>query len=74
MIRDYRGDDYDSHSYYDVITLDLKAKETVNTSEFDRSGDRVVVNDDGAAIGPSLYVSKTVMGLDPALLNWKALK
>lgn len=58
VIRDYRGDDYDSHSYYDVVTLDLKAKETVNTSEFDRSGDRVVVNDDGAAIGPSLYVSK----------------
>lgn len=58
VIRDYRGDDYDSHSYYDVVTLDLKAKESVNTSEFDRSGDRVVVNDDGAAIGPSLYVSK----------------
>lgn len=58
VIRDYRGDDYDSHSYYDVVTLDLKAKETVNTSEFDRSGDRVVVNDGGAAIGPSLYVSK----------------
>lgn len=58
VIRDYRGDDYDSYSYYDVVTLDLKAKETVNTSEFDRSGDRVVVNDDGAAIGPSLYVSK----------------
>lgn len=58
VIRDYRGDDYDSHSYYDVVTLDLKAKETVNTSEFDRSGDRVVVNDVGAAIGPSLYVSK----------------
>ena len=58
VIREYRGDDYDSHSYYDVVTLDLKAKETVNTSEFDRSGDRVVVNDGGAAIGPSLYVSK----------------
>ena len=58
VIRDYRGDDYDSHSYYDVVTLDLKAKEAVNTSEFDRSGDRVVVNDGGAAIGPSLYVSK----------------
>lgn len=58
VIREYRGDDYDSHSYYDVVTLDLKAKETFNTSEFDRSGDRVVVNDDGAAIGPSLYVSK----------------
>lgn len=58
VIRDYCGDDYDSHSYYDVVTLDLKDKEAVNTSEFDRAGNTVVVNDDGSAIGPCLYVSK----------------
>ncbi|MFR7670590.1 MAG: hypothetical protein ACLU0O_07850 [Collinsella sp.] len=58
VIRDYCGDDYDSHSYYDVVTLDLKDKEAVNTSEFDRAGNTVVVNDDGSAIGSSCYVSK----------------
>lgn len=58
VIRDYCGDDYDSHSYYDVVTLDLKDKEAVNTSEFDRAGNTVVVNDDGSAIGPCLHVSK----------------
>lgn len=58
VIRDYRGEDYDSHSYYDVVTLDLNAKEAVNTSEFDRAGNTVVVNDDGAAVGSYCYISK----------------
>lgn len=58
VIQNYCGDDYDSHSQYDVVTFDLNSKKTVNSSEFDKVGYRVVVNDDGTAIGPSLYVSK----------------
>lgn len=58
VIRDYRGEDYDSHSYYDVVTLDLNAKEVVNTSEFSKAGNTVVVNDDGAAVGSCCYISK----------------
>lgn len=58
VIQNYCGDDYDSHSYYDVVTLDLNSEKTVNSSEFDKSGYSVVVNDDGAAIGASCYVSK----------------
>ena len=58
VIQNYCGDDYDSRSQYDVVTFDLNSKKTVNSSEFDKVGYRVVVNDDGAAIGPSLYVSK----------------
>lgn len=58
VIQNYCGDDYDSHSYYDVVTLDLNSEKTVNSSEFDKSGYSVVVNDDGAAVGASCYVSK----------------
>ena len=58
VIQHYRGDDYNSHLPYDVVTFDLNSKKTVNSSEFDQMGRRVVVNDDGAAIGPSCYVSK----------------
>ena len=52
VIQNYCGDDYDSHSYYDVVTLDLNSEKTVNSSEFDKSGYSVVVNDDGAAAPP----------------------
>lgn len=58
VVQNYCGDDYDSHSSYDVVTIDLNSKKTVNSSEFDKSGYRVVVNDNGAAIGTSCYVSK----------------
>lgn len=58
VIRDYEGEDHDSHSSYDAVTIDLSSKKIINTSEFNTFyNERVIVNDDGAAIGPSYYVS-----------------